>query len=154
MIEAHKNRSSEAMSNPFNNSSGSECRVTEAAFHHVLHVAQFATIALDAALRVEAHEVATDDPVSGQALVAPCAPGDLERAGEDCFLTRGLVASAWKLTNILSRFPSAISSFVGPEPSLHTVRLIVPLSLPSRTVNLNGCDRVEAGERLPGMSEL
>jgi len=105
MIEAHKNRSSEAMSNPFNNSSGSECRVTEAAFHHVLHVAQFATIALDAALRVEAHEVATDDPVARQALVAPRAPGDLERAGEDCFLTRAL----GRISLEVDKYPIAIS---------------------------------------------
>src|SRR5215469_13099895 len=52
--------------------------------------------------------------------------------------------------SIRSRSLSGRPSLVGPGVSLQTVSAIEPVIWPAFTLNLNGCDRVDAGERLSG----
>src|SRR5215471_5137408 len=56
--------------------------------------------------------------------------------------------------SIRSRSLSRRPSLVGPGVSLQTVSAIEPVIWPAFTLNLNGCDRVDAGERLSGIKPL
>src|ERR1700730_2186049 len=65
-----------------------------------------------------------------------------------------LPASAVNSNNMRSRSASGRPSVAGPGPSLHTGKLMEPEILPFCTLNFNGCERVDAGERLPEIMPL